>query len=939
MASEDSPFSAVPRQFEKEKSPIEKASNFLRDKMSEMFVKAIPSDTIRDMPPKYLYFNGVLLILILIGIFLALFCSAYFKGLEQEFLSPLSGTTADNFCETISTSNTGNFLATQSGNWQGGENFQYSEAAYLASLTSFTVSESSYANVMDSLYVDLSNIGNISAENDLGVNLILWTSFTALPDPSNSAQRFSLVGDPLVIFNRQYVIGAISSVAGICNLTSVGGYDEGRGYVSVGFNAESYMGNPTCMAATNPYMLAYIPGVNNGLFNIYFDVRTLMTGIAMNFNIISFSQIVEITGQQATFNYKGQIYNTSNYYDPSFPGMQPLTCITGFPTPVCALRLGSIFALPMFMHKGNSTILPERCNCSYMSAQEKNEAYSECNLFSLLAGFIFYDTFSPDLIFELYLKYNSSAYNINYLAFDAAYAASYWGRHSPYAANFTTSAAREQMYEFCRIGNTSCSIVTFSVFDQNWRWAISSYYFQLMYGACQDNISPTYNNWQKLIASPFAPLLQEYQKCYNPPTSVFLTEFGVSLSNIGAITPFCVLFFLGCIYLYQKLTGDVIPQAYNKNERDEVLNAFAISLLLGRDRQRIRRVSTYHTDHDAFLRQDSTVSNETINALIRDLENDAEYHSNTYKLDGKIQQFKIDWSQLANRMNIISPLMRGSSLRNMSEKSIKSSIDNQTVDLENVASPVSPDPFIPKNDSLAHPNTQKFELKALPQKFKNKDRKEVVEILNKEENFKLSHPSHIYPALLRTHNKKKVLDKLDELYDRVSEIIQKNTLYHQGGTRSVDNESFISEYENYFYQICFLNNLDRKLVKITVNAGRNSIDSDDEFEDMNSISPRASFDRRKSWDESDDKTANNSNNNNNNSKQSSNNDAVTDEFFVHVFFEKVYHLLILHCSVVKNCMYHEEAMVRELYGDKVGYQIAHQLFTMNDLHENVVLDK
>ena len=491
----ESPFRIEPPKLEREKSFFVKMREFFVEHAKEAFEKILPSDDIKDMPPKYMYGLGITMLLLLASLFAYLFFSSYFSALGTQYLSPLSGTTASKYCETIGVANTGTYLATQSGYWEGTSGFQYAEASYQADVTSFLVSVSDYSTTMENLYEDLVYIGNASSNLDLGLNLIIWSSFTALPDPTNSAQRFSLVGDPLVIFNRQYYAGTVSSISGVCNATSLASYDEGRGYLTLTYSYSNYNASSVCREAVNPYYFGYLPGLNTELWNVYFDVRTLMTGAAMNLGIITFDQIVEITADRSTFEYDGVVYNTSSYYDPQFPGMQPLTCIKGFKTPLCAIVLGTIYGMPFFLHKGNSSSYPQRCDCNRMSDFEKQYSYSPCNLFTFMTGFLYYESATPNELFELIAKYNYSTSIFDELVFNASYIASYWGQTSPLRDELNSPASREKAYEFCRLGNITCKLVTFSTFDFNSNWAISNYYFQLQAGACQDTISTSYENW------------------------------------------------------------------------------------------------------------------------------------------------------------------------------------------------------------------------------------------------------------------------------------------------------------------------------------------------------------------------------------------------------------------------------------------------------------
>lgn len=87
------------------------------------------------------------------------------------------------------------------------------------------------------------------------------------------------------------------------------------------------------------------------------------------------------------------------------------------------------------------------------------------------------------------------------------------------------------------------------------------------------------------MQTPYAPLVQSYQSCESSESVIWLTQLGVQVGNVSAMTPLCVILMLLMIGLYQRLFGVDIPMGYTKKEKEEALDAFAISLLLARDRR------------------------------------------------------------------------------------------------------------------------------------------------------------------------------------------------------------------------------------------------------------------------------------------------------------------------------------------------------------------
>jgi hypothetical protein len=474
---------------------------YLRRKISEKFLLAIPSNEIRDMPPKYVFYFGFCVFIILAAVFATLFSISYDTSLGTEYLSPLDSgsTTASPYCDTIAVSNTGEYRATQSGIWEGSPGFQYSQASYIASVTNWQISSEEYESTLNLLYDYLAEAGNTTKNTDLGNNLIYWFSFTALPTYDNNVQRFNLVGDPLIVFNRQYLSGAIGTVTGDCNITSTTGFYAAKGILYTDFPYNSFMGNPVCNQTIKgiSQVLGYKKGINSNLQTIKFDVRSLVTALAINLKISYLTALVEIPAFRTNYTYNHIDYNVSRYYDPHFPGMTPVQCIANPNHEQCVLVIGeSTFAIPFFHHLGNNTEFPERCNCSYLSEDDLTNPFANCNMFRFLAGYIFYPTNTPDGIFELMTKYNFSFNEVNNFVYPISYMASYWGQQSSYRDNyFDNITYREELYQFCNISIGYCSISTFSLFDGDPDWSISSYYYQLQTGACQDMLSTSRTYW------------------------------------------------------------------------------------------------------------------------------------------------------------------------------------------------------------------------------------------------------------------------------------------------------------------------------------------------------------------------------------------------------------------------------------------------------------
>ena len=96
-----------------------------------------------------------------------------------------------------------------------------------------------------------------------------------------------------------------------------------------------------------------------------------------------------------------------------------------------------------------------------------------------------------------------------------------------------------------------------------------------------------------MLSQTFAPLFQEYQKCQYDSRTLLLNQAGITIGNLQIFSPLTILgiFILGMLYRVFLDKPDVVEQYenmcnlhYTKVEKQKVLEAFAISMLVHRDR-------------------------------------------------------------------------------------------------------------------------------------------------------------------------------------------------------------------------------------------------------------------------------------------------------------------------------------------------------------------
>ncbi len=508
----------------------------LRWKIIDSIQRTLPFT--RELPSDAVLMISFFIILVLIGAFLAFFLIGYMNGLNTTYLSPYDVTnynsSSSKYCHQVLTTNTGSYLATSTGQWQSDANFQYSNASYQAMVTSLSIAYDEYSFLMELIYEAILKLGQQAAHNSLTYNLIYWMT-AVFVIPGTTTQRFYLTGSPITVFNRQHIGGVMSSVLGICsskNVSSTTSYDSNSGIIQLTYSYEQYMENSLCLSAGDPMKLGYIPAISTDDFILKFDVRSLISAIAVNIGVITAAELVAISGFEADIPYAGHIFTVSTYYNPKFPSMTPMVCIRGSKTAftnssndsfqnystsigsssnldddnsdgqklfLCGLGFGNTYAVPIFNHFGANETYPVACDCSNSENLNLGSPFANCNKFNLISGVFYWNTSDPIPILELLTRYDFNYTQLNAAAFQASFIDSYWGIVSPFSKTlFQSPEYRAQSYAFCNSTIYGlCSMAIFSSFDDDFQanWAISEYYYILSNGACRDSITPKKDDW------------------------------------------------------------------------------------------------------------------------------------------------------------------------------------------------------------------------------------------------------------------------------------------------------------------------------------------------------------------------------------------------------------------------------------------------------------
>jgi hypothetical protein len=207
---------------------------------------------------------------------------------------------------------------------------------------------------MESVFKRLQYCGDIVRNQPLDSNLLLWMSLVFV-NQSSTAKRLTLTGDPLVIFNRDHTDAAVSSIFGNCNVSSVASFDSSTGMVLVKFNFDDFMAEPKCTAAMNPIYFGYNVLTKPKMFELSFDIRTIISGIAVNVGILKLDQLEEITKYRQDYMLGAQRVLARYFYDPRYAGMKPLRCVTlDGGKPFCTFRINEVSLNVLWRQCSNS---------------------------------------------------------------------------------------------------------------------------------------------------------------------------------------------------------------------------------------------------------------------------------------------------------------------------------------------------------------------------------------------------------------------------------------------------------------------------------------------------------------------------------------------------------------------------------------------------------
>lgn len=600
--------------------------------VKEAFDDSIPSEEVKNMLPKCKYPLAIILYATAAVAFLFFFISGVLTQLALTYLAP-SNRYDPTVCNYIPTYNTGIFYASKKGVWGGDVNFKFSDAQYYLSTSNYQLAGGNsewYDVMLNGLLPQITAVGRKMKTNNLAINLLYWMSWviqgkdfapktttktssssvltkksasSATDSAVSSSQRFTMVGDPKYIFNRQKLSGSLLSKNGICELKPKITWLMESSTTLLTFNMTQFLKIKSCTDAlpmATVQAMGYDPAADGDLFSVPIDMHTLSSVLSEALGIIDRNSLDQIEARSFTDPVHGS--NVTYWEDPLYPGMQPLACFSSFNASanassipisasqyICGIQIGSVVAFPHFNHAGYNTSFPSYCSCSDVQTASM---VNTCNLFRFFAGIILWPKANitmPEMmsvgdyrpLAEMLGNINGETANRN--AYLPAFIGTMYSNVS--AANQYSKTYISNAFSYCQTSYGGCSMFAVSYFDSDSRidYTIDANYVQLKTASCVDTISIPIGNFMNLATVPFTPLINSYIECQYTLLQVIPSQAGIAFGNVGVAVPFVVAIIIAISSLYTSLTGSAIRHPYGKPARDEFLSELAHVLLLQRD--------------------------------------------------------------------------------------------------------------------------------------------------------------------------------------------------------------------------------------------------------------------------------------------------------------------------------------------------------------------
>jgi hypothetical protein len=259
---------------------------WIYQKCHTAFVENMPLDSLKELPGYYLYIFGFLAYTAALTCFVYFVCTVYLQSMKQKFVS-LDKVNDGAECEPVSREVGGTYYADFVGNWQGNNEFQYSNAPYRLDLTRFKSSNKEFKSFMIDVGENVTSMGSGAVSRDLAANLAYWMMWEVKLPYTKSINTFRMTGDPATVFQREFTFALMSNIQGHCLASPrVTTFDQSNFLLQLTYSVREFKADPICSDIATPELLGYVDSYDFDTFKLSLDVRSFIVahGVGLNYH-------------------------------------------------------------------------------------------------------------------------------------------------------------------------------------------------------------------------------------------------------------------------------------------------------------------------------------------------------------------------------------------------------------------------------------------------------------------------------------------------------------------------------------------------------------------------------------------------------------------------------------------------------------------------------
>lgn len=475
--------------------------------LEKAFEDFIPLDQLNDLPRIIKFSCGTISYILLLGCFIYFFIITFLQRQRSSFIS---FDDSEGICSEVERPVTGTFYATDSGSWEGDQDFQYSHAVYQFEFNDLRISSNGFKNMMVNEF-DISDFKKSLTVTPLTDNFIKWMHYKIETVVNGKTQLLSMITQPSDVFNIDSIWGVVvSNNLENCVCSEIS-YDIASSRMNLVFPSSE---NCSFLETTN--FVQVFQG--QATYPIRVDMNQFTTIIAINSGVLSLSEL-EYLYHLADMWMLDVEYSVSAYYDPRYPQSGIVYCATAIDSSnpnleineYCLNSHNDLAMLPLLVH------MAEDCNeCS-----PENAWY--CNDFWFYAVYIYSSipiSFGGlDPLAALLARVDNVALkkSLNRLLIDG----------DPFFFD-----------EYCQ----TCYVIAIEFYGE--MSTFTKYGGTLVNGHCGDAFIFGQSKYDSLGQSPPTSLVERYYECNDTPYMSFLEAAGIAFGNMevfGTVGLICVL--------------------------------------------------------------------------------------------------------------------------------------------------------------------------------------------------------------------------------------------------------------------------------------------------------------------------------------------------------------------------------------------------------------